>query len=46
VIEVFFIKQTSAMGMWIEALIITNLIIEILNGNCDDGMNVDATQND
>ena len=32
--------------MWIEVEIATNLVIEILNGNCDDGMNVDATQND
>jgi hypothetical protein len=44
--ELFFIKQTSVVGMWIEAVIATNLVIEILNGNCDDGMNVDAIQND
>jgi hypothetical protein len=46
VIELFFIKQTSVVGMWIEAVIATNLVIEILNGYCDDGMNVDAIQND
>jgi hypothetical protein len=46
VIELVFTKQTSVVGMWIEAVIATNLVIEILNGNCVDGMNVDAIQND
>jgi hypothetical protein len=46
VIELVFVKQTSVVGMWIEAVIATNLVIEILNGNCVDGMNVDAIQND
>jgi hypothetical protein len=40
-----FLKQTSVVGMEMEMEIATDLIIVMLNENCDDDINVvDATQ--